>query len=54
MNFTLVLQAVDPDDDAIDFDVPSRPNGSDFSKNATHLIFTWSVLSDEVVRAIKT
>ncbi|XP_046852402.1 uncharacterized protein LOC124445696 isoform X2 [Xenia sp. Carnegie-2017] len=47
--FNLVLEAEDPDGDALSFAISSLPNGSYFTQTAKHLNFTWNVQSDEVV-----
>jgi hypothetical protein len=47
--FNLVLEAEDPDDDEITFDVPTLPSGASFSSSGNQLIFSWLVNSAEMV-----
>jgi hypothetical protein len=47
--FNLVLDAEDPDDDEITFDVPALPPGASFSSSGNQLIFSWDVNSAETV-----
>ena len=47
--FRLALQAEDPNDDAIFFEVPNLPSGANFTTTADTLYFSWTVTSaDEV------
>ena len=47
--FNLVLDAEDPDDDEITFDVPTLPPGASFSSSGNQLNFSWAVNSAEPV-----
>ena len=47
--FNFVLDAEDPDDDEITFDVPALPPGASFSSSGNQLIFSWDVNSAETV-----
>ena len=47
--FNLVLEAEDPDDDEITFDVPALPPGASFSSSGNQLNFGWDVNSAEMV-----
>jgi hypothetical protein len=47
--FNLVLEAEDPDDDEITFDVPALPPGASFSSSGNQLNFSWDVNSAQMV-----
>ncbi|CAB4032533.1 Hypothetical predicted protein, partial [Paramuricea clavata] len=47
VTFNLVLEAEDPDDDEIKFDVPAHPPGASFSSSGNQLVFSWTVNSAE-------